>query len=387
VNNFIFSNPTRIIFGKGSIADIPKYLPKGARILLTYGRNSIKQNGVYDLVYKALTNFTMFEFGGIEPNPSYETCIKAVDIIRKEEVDFLLAVGGGSVLDATKFIALALFYTASNDPWDFMAGRKPGPTVAVPIGSVMTLPATGSEMNSGLVISRESTQEKLSYSSYAVYPKFSILDPEVSYSLPPHQVTNGIVDTFVHVIEQYITYPTYAPLQDRQAEALLATIIEEAPKVLADRKNYDSRATLMWCATQALNGVISRGVPQDWATHGIGVEITALYGLDHASTLAIVLCGLWVNQFENKKAKLSQYGRRIWNMHGDDDTVAKDAIAKTEAFFESIGVPTRFSGYGLNGIDVAEKISMRFAERGLKGLGEHQSVGIEQIRAILADRA
>lgn len=387
MKNFVFSNPTRIIFGKGSIAELSKYTPSGARILMTYGRGSIKRNGVYDQVRKALDGFVVFEFGGIESNPRYETCMQAVDIVHKQGIDFLLAVGGGSVLDATKFIALAACYTESDDPWDFVIGRKAGPRRAIPIGSVMTLPAAGSEMNSGLIISRESTREKLGYSSYEVYPKFSILDPQVTCSLPPQQVANGIVDTFVHVLEQYLTYPADAPLQDRQAEALLATIIEEAPKVLTDPQNYEIRATLMWCATQAQNGLINRGVPQDWTTHGIGHEITAIYGLDHAATLAIVLFGLWENQFANKKLKLAQYGRRIWNLTDKDDIVARNAISKTEAFFESLGIPTRFSSYGLDAIDVAEKISARFMERGLKGMGEHQSVGIEQIRAILLSRA
>jgi NADP-dependent alcohol dehydrogenase len=268
-----------------------------------------------------------------------------------------------------------------------MIGRASIPGRALPIGSVMTLPGTGSEMNSAFVISRESTREKISYGSYVVYPKFSILDPEVTYSLPRDQTANGIVDTFVHVVEQYVTYPVYAPLQDRQAEALLATIIEEGPKALTDPTNYNIRAVLMWCATQAVNGLISRGVPQDWATHNIGHEITALYGLDHARTLAIVLPGLWQNQIAHKSAKLAQYGRRVWGLRGDDDAVAKEAIAKTEAFFESLGVPTRFSSYGINGYEVAERICFRFAERGRKALGENQSVGIEQIRAILSTRA
>lgn len=386
MQNFTYSNPTQILFGKGSIAQLSKQIPANARVLMTYGGGSIKLNGVYEQVRAALAGFTVFEFGGIEANPRYATCMRAVELVQNEKIDFLLAVGGGSVLDATKFIALAPYYTASSDPWDFMAGRQMGPKQALPIGSVLTLPATGSEMNGNLVISRDSTQEKFGYGSPAVYPKFSVLDPETSYSLPPRQVSNGIVDTFVHVMEQYMTYPTYAPLQDRQAEAILSTLVEEGPKAIAEPKNYEVRATLMWCATQALNGNISRGVPEDWTTHGIGHEITAFFGLDHAQTLAIVMPGLWHNQFVNKQAKLSQYGRRVWGLTGDDNSVALAAIDKTDEFFRTVGVPTRFADYGVDKQDAANKIAGRFAERGLKGMGERGSVGVEEVRAILLSR-
>lgn len=386
MQNFTYYNPTKIIFGKGSIAQLSKNIPATARILLTYGGGSIKQNGVYDQVHKALEGYTVFEFGGVEANPRYETCMQAVQLVKEQGVDFLLAVGGGSVLDGTKFIALAHFYTATPDPWDFMAGRQRGPREALPIGCILTLPATGSEMNGNLVISRSSTQEKFGFGSQQVYPRFSVLDPESCYTLPPRQVANGIVDTFVHVMEQYLTYPTYAPLQDRQAEAILTTLVEEGPKALAEPSNYDVRATLMWCATQALNGTISRGVPEDWTTHGIGHEITAFYGLDHAQTLAIVLTGLWMHQFENKKAKLAQYGRRVWSLTGDDAAVAHAAIAKTEAFFVSVGVPTHFADYGVDAVEASNKIAERFAERNLKGMGERGSVGVEEVRAILKSR-
>ena len=386
MQNFTYSNPTKILFGKGSIAQLSKNIPSSARVLLTYGGGSIKQNGVYQQVLTALAGFTVLEFGGIEANPRYETCMRAVELAKKEKVDFLLAVGGGSVLDGTKFIALAMHYQASTDPWDFMAGKQSGPKRALPIGCVLTLPATGSEMNGNLVISRDSTQEKFGFGSPLVYPLFSVLDPETGYSLPPRQVANGIVDAFVHVMEQYMTYPVYAPLQDRQAEALLITLIEEGPKALAEPENYNVRATLMWCATQALNGVISRGVPEDWTTHGIGHEITAFYGLDHAQTLAIVLPGLWENQLEHKKAKLAHYGRRVWGLAGDDDSVARAAIAKTEAFFQSVGVPTRFDDYGIVASEAATKIAARFESRGLKGMGEHGSVGVSQIKALLESR-
>ena len=386
MDNFVYSNPTRIIFGKNSIARLPQYIPPDVHVLLVHGGGSIQRNGVLQQVQEALANYNVSMYGGIEPNPRYDTCLRCVQIVREERVSFLLAVGGGSVLDATKFVALAACYLESADPWDFMTGRKAGPTSALPIGCVMTLPATGSEMNSGLVISHNITQEKRAFSSYSVYPQFSILDPETTYSLPPEQVANGIVDTFVHVVEQYVTYPVAAPLQNRQAEAILATVVEEGPKALLDPMCYDVRANLMWCAAQALNGLISRGVPQDWSTHHIGHEITALYDLPHARTLAVVLPGLWDHQLEQKRAKLSQFGRRVWGLEGDDATVAPLAIARTEAFFESLGVPTRFGGYGLGGQEVAERVCDRLATRGQVALGEHRDIGIEQVRTILASR-
>lgn len=386
MQNFTYSNPTKILFGKGTIAQLSRHIPAKARILLTYGGGSIKQNGVYEQVLEALKGFAVHEFGGIEPNPRYETLMKAVSLVQAEKLDFLLAVGGGSVLDGTKFIALAANDTVGLDPWDFMASRRKGPASALPIGSVLTLPATGSEMNGNLVISRESTQEKLGFGSSLVYPRFSVLDPETSYSLPPRQVANGIVDAFVHVMEQYLTYPTYAPLQDRQAEALLLTLMEEGPRALEHPKDYNVRATLMWCATSALNGAISRGVPEDWSCHGIGHEITAFYGLDHAQTLAIVLPGLWNNQFARKQAKLCQYGRRVCSLAGDDNSVARAAIDHTEAFFRSLGVATRFLDYGIDASEAAERIGARFASRGLKGMGENGSIGVAEIKAILASR-
>lgn len=386
MNNFTSFNPTRILFGKGSIAQLSRSIPTISRILVTYGGGSIFKNGVHDQVMAALAGKSYVEFGGIEANPRYETCMKAVQLVREEGIDFLLAVGGGSVLDATKFIALASHHDVAGDPWDFMCGKGPAPKKAVPLGCVLTLPATGSEMNGNLVISRDSTQEKFGFGSSLVYPVFSILDPETGYSLPKRQVANGIVDAFVHVMEQYLTYPVNAPLQDRQAEAILTTLIEVGPQALEQPNNYDIRANLMWCATQALNGTISRGVPEDWSTHEIGHEITAFYGLDHAQTLAIVLPGLWENQFAHKRTKLAQYGRRVWELKGSDDDVAQEAITRTEQFFRSVGVGTRFADYRLNSQEVAKRISDRFAQRELKGMGENGAVGVEQVRAILSSR-
>ncbi len=386
MNNFTSYNPTRILFGKGCIAQLARHIPGNSRILVIYGGGSIFQNGVHAQVVNALAGKSYVEFGGIEANPRYETCMKAVQLVRQENIDFLLAVGGGSVLDATKFIALASHHDVAGDPWDFMCGKSAAPKKAVPLASVLTLPATGSEMNGNLVISRDSTQEKFGFGSALVYPVFSVLDPETGYSLPKKQVANGIVDAFVHVMEQYLTYPVNAPLQDRQAEAILSTLLEVGPQALAQPDHYDTRANLMWCATQALNGNISRGVPEDWSTHEIGHEITAFYGLDHAQTLAIVLPGLWESQFAHKRAKLAQYGRRVWGLNGSEDDIARNAIARTEEFFRSVGVGTRFADYGLDCQEAAQRIGDRFAKRGLKGMGENGTVGVQQVREILASR-
>jgi len=300
MDNFTYYNPVKIVFGRRSIAQLPRLVPAGAKILLTYGGGSIKRNGVYDQVVAALKKNPPAEFAGIEPNPRYETCMKAVERVRAEGFDFLLAIGGGSVLDGTKFIAAASVYKGK-DPWDMMFNPARVPADALPIGCVMTLPATGSEMNGGAVITREATKDKLAVRSSHLFPRFSILDPETTFTLPPRQTANGVVDAFVHVMEQYLTYPADAPLQDRQAEAILLTLVEEGPKALAEPWNYVVRASLMWCATQALNGLIGCGVPQDWATHAIGHELTALYGIDHAQSLAIILPGMMQQQIDRKR--------------------------------------------------------------------------------------
>lgn len=378
MNNFIFQNPVRIIFGKGVIADLPAHIPAGSKILMTCGGGSIRANGVYDQVKKALSGFQVLEFWGIEPNPHYETCMKAVEICRREKITFLLSVGGGSVLDATKFISLAAFYT-EGDPWDLCSK---GATVSqtIPLGSVITLPATGSEMNFNAVISRDSTHEKLALADPKAYPVFSIMDPEVTFSLPERQSINGIVDAFVHVCEQYMTYPVNAPLQDRQAEAVLHTLVEEGPKVLKNPKDYDARANIMWAATHALNFIMACGVPQDWSTHMIGHEITALHGLDHAQTLACVLLGVFKHQKKEKGAKLAQYGRRIWGIAPGPDAVEK-AIDQTETFFRSLGMKTHLKEYGV-GTENFEKIASRIQDRGMK-LGEHANIGKKEILEIL----
>lgn len=380
INNFSFQNPVKVVFGKGTIAQLPKLIDKKNKIMLTYGGGSIFKNGVYEQVKKALSGFEIIEFGGIEPNPTYETLMKAVAIARQEEVDFLLPVGGGSVLDGTKFIAAAVPYKG-NDEWnDIVLGAKRY-SEALPIGAVLTLPATGSEMNYYAVISRTETQEKYGMGSPVLYPKFSILDPETTFSLPKTQIANGIADAFVHVMEQYLTFDQNTPIQDRFAEGVLSTLIEVAPKVLAESPAYEDMANYMWAATVALNGWISVGVAQDWATHAIGHEITALHGIDHARTLAVVLPHLMAYKKDRKWSKIVQYGKRVWDINADADQTAELAIEKTEAFFESLGIPSKASAYGIGEETIAE-IEKRFAERNQK-IGEHGDISAEDIRKIL----
>jgi NADP-dependent alcohol dehydrogenase len=379
--NFTFHNPTKIVFGKGTIAELGNLVPSGRKVLMTYGGGSIKRNGIYDQVMDALREYSVVEFSGIEPNPRYETLMKAVEQARAEKIDFLLAVGGGSVLDGTKFIAAAIPYQG-DDPWDMVLDHALL-TAAVPLGTVLTLPATGSEMNGTAVISRESTRDKRALKSPLIYPQFSILDPETTYSLPERQTTNGIVDTFIHVTEQYLTYDVNAPLQDRQAEAILSTLVEEAPKVRADPRNYDVRANLMWCSTQALNGLIVCGVPSDFVTHLIGHELTALFGMDHGRTLAILHPAVLQHQRKHKAQKLIQYARRVWSIQGlSDEETVDAAIARTEEFFRSVGVPTRLSDHGID-LAACRPIVEQFKERGTK-MGEHENIGYQEVEEILA---
>lgn len=380
MQNFTYNNPTRILFGRGMIAEIATLVPRDRTVLLLYGGGSIKRNGVYAQVKTALKDHRLVEIGGIEPNPLYETCLQAVEVVQKAEVRFILAVGGGSVLDAAKFIAAAACFSGS-DPWDILRTHGQNVTAALPVGTVLTLPATGSEANGNSVISRKATQEKLAFASALVFPVFSVLDPETTFSLPQKQVRNGIADAFVHVMEQYLTYPDAAPLQDRLAESVLQTLIEVAPVTLAEPQNYDARASFMWSASLALNTLIGCGVPQDWSTHMIGHELTAFYGLDHAETLAIVLPGVWEYKLAQKEAKLEQYGKRVWKVKS-----ARAAIARTEEFFHSLGLPTRLGDYKIPGAEAAEKVRARFIERGT-ALGERSDIGAEAAAEILKLRA
>ncbi|WP_319512490.1 iron-containing alcohol dehydrogenase [uncultured Draconibacterium sp.] len=381
--NFEFKNPVKILFGKESISKLSGEIPADANILMIYGGGSIKRTGVYDQVMAALKGCTVAEFSGIEANPHYETCMKAVDVVKEKNIDFLLAVGGGSVLDATKFIATAALYE-NGDPWDILAAGVPVEK-ALPLGAVLTLPATGSEMNGNSVITRAERQEKKAFGSPLVMPLFSVLDPECVFTLPDRQVANGVVDAFVHVMEQYLTFKVNSPLQDRLAESILTTLVEEGPKVLADRKNYDAAANFMWCATMALNGMIAVGVPQDWSTHVIGHELTAFHGIDHGRTLAIVLPGVMHIKRDNKKDKILQYGERIWGITaGNEDERIDAIIARTVEFFESLGVPCRLPDYDVPESSI-DKIVERFKQSEAK-IGEKQDMDYVEIEKILRDR-
>lgn len=383
MKNFDYYNPVKILFGEGKIDQIAAELKKGDRILLTYGGGSIKKNGTYDKVMKALKGFQVFEFEGIEANPKFETLIKAVQIVKDQKIDFILAVGGGSVIDGTKFIAAAALYEGK-DPWDILVkGIKI--EKAVPFGSVLTLPATGSEMNSGAVISRLSTKEKYAFGSPVLFPKFSVLDPTTTLSLPPHQVANGIVDAYIHTVEQYLTYPSKSPIQDKFAESILKTLIEVGPKTLSNPDDLTHRANFMWSCTMALNGLIATGVPTDWATHMIGHELTAFFGLDHGVTLAIVYPALLREMVEFKKDKLFQYGEEVWGIKNDGlPKTIERIIDKTEEFFRSLGVKTKLNEYGITK-EQTKPIVERFKERGWK-LGEQKNITHDVVERIL-DRA
>ncbi len=381
MHNFTYSNPTKIIFGEGSIAKISAEIPEHSRIMLTYGGGSIRKNGVLKQVKEALKGFEIFEFGGIEPNPEYETLLKCVDQIQAKRCTFILAVGGGSVIDGTKFIAAASLF--EGDPWEIVSSFGFVVKEALPFGTVLTLPATGSEMNNGSVISRREIKTKLPFSAESTFPRFSALDPTTTYSLPQRQISNGIVDTFVHVMEQYMTYPVEAHVQDRFAEGLLKSLIEDGPRALQEPQNYDLRANLMWCATLGLNGLIGAGVPQDWSTHMVGHELTALHGLDHAQTLAIILPSMLEVRKIQKRDKLLQYGQRVWDIAGGSEEQRIDkAIAKTRAFFEELQVKTRLSDYGINASSIPVLIE-QIKAHGMTQLGEKHEVTPKVVEQVL----
>lgn len=383
MQNFEFQNPTKIVFGEGQIKKISELVPKDSRILLAYGGGSIKKNGVYEQVMSALEAYHVIEFGGIEPNPEFTTLMKAVATIRDQKLDYILAVGGGSVIDGVKFISGAVHY--QGDAWDIVAkGLGKRLDQFVPFGSVLTLPATGSEMNSGAVVNRSEMKLKLTFGGPGFFPQFSILDPNVVRSLPQRQIANGIVDAFIHTMEQYLTYRHGALLQDRIAEGILHTLIEVGPRVMKDTNDYEANANFMWAATMALNGLLRCGVPTDWATHMIGHELTALHGIDHARTLAIIAPNLYRKLKAGKLEKLAQYGRRIWGINsGTEDEIAETAIDKTVDFFRSLGVQTKVSDYTNDYEQTAQIVYDRFAERGWKGLGEGKNVGPEMARQIV----
>lgn len=382
MNNFEFENPTKIIFGKDTIAKLESEIPENAKVLLLYGGGSIKKNGIYDQVKKALVEVDVVEFGGIPANPEYAVLLEALKVIKEENITYLLAVGGGSVIDGTKFLSAAAFFDG-NTPWDILS-KKIRTEKGLPFGTVLTLPATGSEMNSGSVITRAETKEKLAMGGPGLFPKFSILDPHVITSIPERQLANGLTDAFTHVLEQYMTYPTGALLQDRFAESIMQTLLEVAPKVMKDPTDYKAASDFMWSCTMALNGLIQKGVPTDWAVHAMGHELTALFGIDHARTLAVITPSHYKFNFEAKKEKLAQYGERVWNItEGSIDDKAYAAIEKTEAFFHQLGIDTKLSDYTKDYTGTAEEIAQRFTDRGWLGLGEHQSLSPDKVEKIV----
>ncbi|AOW08617.1 iron-containing alcohol dehydrogenase [Flavobacterium gilvum] len=381
--NFELYNPTKLVFGKGQIEKLPTLIPSNAKILLAYGGGSIFKNGIHEQVRKSLEGYTIIEFGGIEANPHFETLMKAVAIIREQNIDFILAVGGGSVIDGVKFISAAVPF--EGDPIDILKKRilfKDAAKV-IPFGTVLTLPATGSEMNSGSVITIASTQEKLDFGGSALFPKFSVCDPTVIQSLPKRQLQNGVVDAYTHVLEQYLTYVHKGFLQDRIAESILQTLIQIGPDVVDNPSDYDLAANFMWSCTMALNGLIQKGVPTDWATHMIGHELTALHGIDHARTLAIIGPNLYKVMFETKKEKLAQYGKRVFNLKGTDNEIATQAIEKTVAFFHTMGMKTLLSENAENFDKTADFIVDRFEKRGWKALGEKQNITLDKVKEIV----
>jgi len=383
MNNFTFYNPVKIIFGENTIPTIGKEIPADAKVLITFGGGSIKQNGIYDQVKNALSKHTVIEFGGIEPNPQYSTLTKAVEICRNEKIGFILAVGGGSVLDGSKFIAAATHF--EGEPWDIL-DKQAKIKKAVPLGSVLTLPATGSEMNAFAVISRKELKKKLGFGSPFCFPKFSVLDPNVTRTLSTRQRANGIIDAFIHVTEQYMTYPVNSPVQDYFAESIMKVLIEEGPKYYNHVDDMDAAKNVMWAATMALNGIISAGVPMDWATHSIGHELTVLYNTDHARTLSIVWPGMMKVMAFTKKEKLVQFAERVWGINGiSDSEKINKAITNTEMFFKKFGVATRLCDFQVEEF-VVDKVLNNLRENGFTALGERKLVTLDKVKEILEDR-
>ena len=379
MENFIFQNPVKLIMGHGMIARLSKEIPSDKRIMITFGGGSVKKNGVYDQVKEALKDHFTIEFWGIEPNPAIETLRKAIALGKEQKVDYLLAVGGGSVIDGTKLISAGILY--DGDAWDLVLAGRPV-THTVPLSTVLTLPATGSEMNERAVISRESVHEKLNFMSPLVFPKFAILDPQVTYSLPERQVANGVVDSFIHVVEQYLTYPVNAKVQDYFAEGLMKTIVEEGRKVLQNPNDYDIRANLMWAATNALNCWIGQGVPQDWSSHRMGYALTAQFGLDHAQTLAVILPGVMTYMRKEKAAKLIRMGEVVFGItEGSADEKAQKSIEATEDFFHFMGLKTRLSDYGIKESDL-DALVEPIDRMGWK-LGEYGNINSKVAKEIL----
>lgn len=371
IQNFTFQNPTKILFGKKRIEEIDNEIPKDAKVLILYGGGSVKKNGAFERAVLALGGRDWDEFSGIEANPTFETLMKAVHKLREGGFTYLLAIGGGSVIDGTKFVSAASLF--EGDPIDLFGwgiGKGLPVQEVVPFGTILTLPATGSEMNSGAVISFVEKNAKVSFRGPKTFPVFSVLEPELTYTLPERQLVNGLLDSFIHVMENYLTYPVGGILQDRYAESILQTLIEIAPRIIdIHHIDYNDRATFMWCATNALNGTINLGVPTDWSSHALGHEITLNHGIDHGRTLSIVLPAMMKVRKNQKWEKLVQYGKRVWGLDGEENEVVEQAIINTEKFFSSLGAPTRFSDVGLG-----EEVIPALVE----GLKRHKKVALSE---------
>lgn len=383
--DFEFYNPTHIVFGKNKITQLDKLVPAKATVLITYGGGSAKRSGLLDRVKGELeqSGRNVLEFGGIPSNPRFDVLMEAVNVVRENKVDFILALGGGSVMDGTKFISFVSYHEEyfGKERELIHLVNLPTAVAPVPFGTVVTMPATGSEMNNGFVIS--DGEDKLPCFSPALFPKFSILDPENTFTLPARQVANGVVDAFEHVVEQYVTYPVEGRFQDRVAEGILQTLIEVGETTVKNPQDYDARANLVWCATMALNGLISAGVPQDWTAHMIGHELTALFGIDHGRTLACVQPAIWKVRREQKKAKLLQYAERVWNIvNGSDDERIDAAIKRTEAFYTSLGVETRLSAHGVKAADI-DRVIANLEKHGMTALSETRDLDLDVSRKIL----
>ena len=383
--DFEFYNPTHIVFGKNKITQLDKLVPAKATVLITFGGGSAKRSGLLGRVKEELekSGRSVLEFGGIPSNPCFDVLMEAVNVVRENRVDFILALGGGSVMDGTKFISFVSYHEEyfGKERELIHLVNLPTAVAPVPFGTVVTMPATGSEMNNGFVIS--DGEDKLPCFSPALFPKFSILDPENTFTLPARQVANGVVDAFEHVVEQYVTYPVDGRFQDRVAEGILQTLIEVGETTVKNPQDYDSRANLVWCATMALNGLISAGVPQDWTAHMIGHELTALFGIDHGRTLACVQPAIWKVRREQKKAKLLQYAERVWGIvNGSDDERIDAAITRTESFFTSLGVETRLSEHGVKAADI-DRVVANLKKHGMTALSETKDLDLDVARKIL----
>ncbi len=381
MENFDYYNPTQIVFGQDRLNELDSLIAKDAKVLVLYGGGSVKRFGTLDKIKASLGEREVLEFAGIEANPEFDTLMKAVELVQAENVDFLLAVGGGSVMDGTKFVALAAKQQAEHDKILFHGFAGVPAESAIPLGCVVTLPATGSEMNTFGVITYNA--QKYPFTSPLVYPKFSFLDPDLTLTLPKEQIANGVADAFIHVIEQYLTQPQNAKVQDRFSEGLLKTLIEDGPVTYQDNTDIGARKNFMWSATSALNGLIGVGVMQDWSTHMIGHEMTAMFGIAHGRTLAIVLPSLLRERKAHKRAKLLQYAERVWDINdGSDDEKIAAAIDKTESFFNSLGIVTKLSHYDIGDNDI-DTLVANMEKMGLTQLSETGDLTLDIVKRIL----